>query len=101
MFISNNRLPFHLWSKGNLVKHQRVSEYYENDCSTEILTESMIQFILSYFSHFLLVGSNDNNLCFKFWNFTIKLFHLLGFTKELVFGSSTSATRLTLFLCVF
>ena len=33
-------------------------------------------------------------LCFKFWNFTMRLFHLLGFIKELVFGSSTSVTRL-------
>ena len=40
--------------------------------------------------NFLLVGSDDNNLCFKSWNFTMKLFHLLGFTKELAFGSSTS-----------
>ena len=32
-FISNNRALFHLWWKWNLVKHQRVSIYYENDCS--------------------------------------------------------------------
>ena len=31
----------------------------------------------------------------------MKLCHLLGFTKELVFGSSTSVTRLNLSLCVF
>ena len=32
----------------------------------------------------------------------MKLFHLLGFTKELVFGSSTSVTRFNpVFLCVF
>ena len=30
MFISNT--SFHLWSKENLVKHQRVSKYYENNC---------------------------------------------------------------------
>ena len=49
-----------------------------------------------------MVDSDDNNLCFKFWNFTMKLFHLLGFTKELVFGSSTSVTRLNLFFfCMF
>ena len=29
----------------------------------------------------------------------MKLFHLLGFTKELVFGFSTSVTRLNLSLC--
>ena len=46
-----------------------------------------------------MVCSDDNNLYFKFCNFTMKLFHLLGFTKELVFGSSTSVTGLKLFLC--
>ena len=48
-----------------------------------------------------MVDFEDNNLCFKFWNFTMKLFHLLGFTKELVFGSSTSVTRLNLFFVRF
>ena len=28
MFISHNRTLFHLWGKQNLLKHQRVSEYY-------------------------------------------------------------------------
>ena len=37
----------------------------------------------------------------KFWNFTMKLFHLLGFTKQLVFGSPTSVTRINLFLGFF
>ena len=32
MLISNNRTSFHLWRKENLVKHQRVLKYYENDC---------------------------------------------------------------------
>ena len=32
MFISNNRASFHLWWKKNLVKNQKVSKYYENDC---------------------------------------------------------------------
>ena len=36
-------------------------------------------------------------ICFKFWNFIMSLFHRLGFTAELVFGSSTSVTRLNLF----
>ena len=31
----------------------------------------------------------------------MKLFHLLGFTKELIFGSSTSVTRLNLFFVCF
>ena len=33
MFISNNSTSFHLWCKENFVKHQKVSKYYENDCS--------------------------------------------------------------------
>ena len=32
MFISNNRASFHLWRKENLVKQQKVSKYYANDC---------------------------------------------------------------------
>ena len=31
MLISNNRASFHLWLKENLVKHQKVSKYCEND----------------------------------------------------------------------
>ena len=37
MFISNNRASFHLWWKENLVKHQKVSKYYENDCLQNFL----------------------------------------------------------------
>ena len=33
MFISNNLALLHFWCKKNLVKHQKVSKYYENDCS--------------------------------------------------------------------
>ena len=35
MFTSNNRQLFHLWCKKNFVKHEKVSEYYENDCNFE------------------------------------------------------------------
>ena len=35
MFMSNNRASFNLWSKENLVKHQRVAKYYENNCNSE------------------------------------------------------------------
>ena len=39
-FISNNRASFHLWWKKNLVKHQRVSKYYENDYSSRPFFQS-------------------------------------------------------------
>ena len=32
MFISNNRTWFHLWRQESLVKYQKVSKYYANDC---------------------------------------------------------------------
>ena len=32
IFISNNRPLFQLWRKENLVKHQKVSNYYEKAC---------------------------------------------------------------------
>ena len=32
MFISNNRASFHLWGKGNFLKHQKVSTYYGSCC---------------------------------------------------------------------
>ena len=32
IFISKHCASFHLWGKENLVKHQKVSKYYENDC---------------------------------------------------------------------
>ena len=39
MFMSNNRALFRLWGKENLVKHQKVSKYYENDCSLMIAAQ--------------------------------------------------------------
>ena len=31
-FLSNNCTSFDLWLKDNLIKHQKVSKYYEDDC---------------------------------------------------------------------
>ena len=32
MFNENNPASFHLWWKGNLVRHKKVSKYYGDDC---------------------------------------------------------------------
>ena len=32
MFITNNHASFHFWRKENLVKHQKVSKYNDDDC---------------------------------------------------------------------
>ena len=37
MFISNNRTLLHLRRKENLIKHQKVSKYYENICLQNFL----------------------------------------------------------------
>ena len=31
-FINNNKASFHLWLEGNLVKHQKLSKYYDHGC---------------------------------------------------------------------
>ena len=36
--MSNNRPSFHLWRRKNLVKHEKVSKYYENDCLQNFLS---------------------------------------------------------------
>ena len=41
-FIANNRASFHSWWKENLIKHQKVSKYYENNwrsCFCVLLTD--------------------------------------------------------------
>ena len=39
--MSNNRASFYLWGKQNLIKHQKVSKYYENDCFQNFLQPFM------------------------------------------------------------
>ena len=36
--MSNNHPSFHLWRKENLVKHEKVSKYYENNCLQNFLS---------------------------------------------------------------
>ena len=43
IFISNNRPSFHLWWKENLVRHRKVSKYYE--------TESIYLWFFSFLFH--------------------------------------------------
>ena len=37
MFIANNRASFHLRWKYNLVKHQKFSKYFDDDCLQNFL----------------------------------------------------------------
>ena len=64
MFISNNRASFHFWWKENLVKHQNLTKYYENDCTVVPSTEGY--FFVSY--RFQCKWSSINFFCiFRCW----------------------------------
>ena len=45
MYISNNRPRFHLWWNENLIKHQKVSKYYESDCRLSLVSEPYFRFV--------------------------------------------------------
>ena len=34
MFVTNNHASFDLYGNQNLVKHQKVSKYYDRDCAS-------------------------------------------------------------------
>ena len=51
MFITNNHPPFYFWSKENLVKYQKVSKYYVNDCSSRKIVSSSSKAILAHNSN--------------------------------------------------
>ena len=38
MFTTNNHGLFHMWCKENLMKHQKVSNYYDSNYSSAFLT---------------------------------------------------------------
>ena len=47
MFITNNHDSFHLWWKENLVKHQKVSKCYDQDCSSSPLFSNCANWVVS------------------------------------------------------
>ena len=68
MFISNNRASFHLWCKENLVKHQKVAKYNENDCRSSVWSRKLFVCTTSVSLHaysspvFLIAGRNCKNI---------------------------------------
>ena len=54
-FITNNHDSFHLWWNENLVKHWKVSKYYDQDCLKNFLLDLMSLLGVPIFlkSHFL------------------------------------------------
>ena len=62
MFISNNRTSFQFWWKENLVKHRKVSKYYETDC----LQNFLLHFLFLLTTNFV---KNSDILAKIFCNF--------------------------------
>ena len=59
MFITNNHDSFHLRWKKNLVKHQKVSKYYDQDCSgrmSSFITDETINLSLKILKSSTLPG---------------------------------------------
>ena len=48
ILISNNHPSFHSWWKENLVKHRKVSKYYETDCLQNIILLFMLLLTTSF-----------------------------------------------------
>ena len=60
MFVSNKRTSFHSRWKENLIKHQKVSKYYENDC---LLAEKECRYCHEAGSYYLngnITGGSKN-----------------------------------------
>ena len=60
MFISNNRPSLHLWWKENLVKHRKVSKYYETDCR-------LVRICISQWWCWLFLFLTQNTISGQIW----------------------------------
>ena len=71
MFITNNHASFHLWGKENLVKHQKVSIYYEQDCSFKLIDFFSINKQITIIT---IVVQNREKFCLCFTKINTKSF---------------------------
>ena len=65
MFITNSHSSFHLWSKENLVKHQKVSKYYEHDCRLPICWLNSTELSMLLLTSLRIVIQTRYNVCFN------------------------------------
>ena len=68
MFVSNNRALFHLRWKKDLVKHQKFSKYYENDCLQNFLSLFMFLSTAKVLKNSHILG----RICFIFLKAILK-----------------------------
>ena len=62
MFINNNCASFHLWWMENLVKHQKVSEYYENGCRRKNGNQDSSSDLVENFKVFNFMSQNADSI---------------------------------------
>ena len=72
MFITNNNASFHLCSKENLVKHQKVSKYYEHDYLRKshllfmsLLTDGIVKNSYNFVKIYLILPKKHHRLNLK------------------------------------
>ena len=62
MFITNNHSSVHLCRKENSIKHQKVSKYYDHDCSTKLSGNTIIAGNLKNYTKKLSQINSDKNV---------------------------------------
>ena len=68
MFISNNHASLHLWSKDNLLKHQKVLQYYFHDC----LKKNLLLFMSLLTGPLVKNSHNEDGISFIFLKNVLK-----------------------------
>ena len=61
MFINNNHVWLHLWWKGNLLNHQKVSKYFKYDC-----LQNFILLFMSLLTVWIVKSNSLAGICFIF-----------------------------------
>ena len=64
MFLGNNCTSFHLWLKENLIRHQKVLKYYENDCRSNNRAKFRNKFKIC---KTVFKSANDDKLKKRIW----------------------------------
>ena len=75
MFISNNHASFRFWCRENLVKYQKASKHYENDCGLYCYFFRNIIFFGWAIDHFKELVHDDKLFPDKFNMFHIKFIY--------------------------
>ena len=111
MFITNNYNSFLLWQKENLVKHQKVSKYYDQDCLKNFLLHfvSLLRGLIFKNSHFVAdiyfifiktcPRSNFKGFQYQIWTSVQRSEKYLSSKTNFITSLQTSYSNFRLKLC--